>query len=63
MIIVFELMTMHSGAAKINWDEFGAALTVPGHRSGNSFFAADDGNWFSSWYSVLSHELSSNNAA
>ena len=63
LIIVFELMTMYSGGTEINWKEFGVALTTPTHRSKRGFFASYDSYWFGSWYSVLSHGLSSDNAA
>jgi hypothetical protein len=59
---IIELLSMSSlaRASQVDWSEFGAALTNPHHRSRRSFFAAQDGYWFGSWYSVLSHELSSN---
>lgn len=60
-----EMLTMDSmaRASRIDWSEFEPALTNPQHRSRRDFFAALDGYWFASWYSVLSHELSDKNAA
>jgi hypothetical protein len=57
---IIEMLTMDSmaRAAQIDWSEFEPALTNPQHRSRRAFFAAHDGYWFASWYSVLSHELS-----
>lgn len=59
---VIEFITMASAAqaSQVDWSEFEPALTDPQHRSQREFFAAHDDYWFASWYSVLSHELSSN---
>lgn len=59
---VLEFLTISSLAspatpAQVNWMEFSQALTNPNHRSRQSFFAAQDGFWFDSWFSVLSHTL------
>ena len=62
---VMEMLTMSSmaRAAQIDWSEFESAITIPEHRSRRGFFAAHDGYWLGSWYSVLSHELSEHTAA
>lgn len=65
VIHVLEFLTMASAdrAFQVDWSEFTIALTNPQHRSRRGFFAAQDGYWFTSWYSVLSHELSSDRTA
>lgn len=59
-VIEFITTASASRASQADWSEFEPALTNPQHRSRLGFFAAHDGYWFASWYSVLSHELSSN---
>jgi hypothetical protein len=58
---IFEYMTTASMSrtAKIDWSEFPHALTDPNHESRRAFFAASDGYYFGSWFSALSHVLSS----
>ncbi len=60
LMILSEFLSVESykRAREINWGEFEAALTNPQHQSRRGFFAAQDGYWLASWYSVLSHEFS-----
>ncbi len=54
-VMEFQTMSRLAQASPVNWSEFSTALLNPSHRSKRSFFAAQDGFLFGSWFSVLSH--------
>jgi hypothetical protein len=58
-VMEFQTMSRLARASPVNWSEFSTALVNPSHRSKRSFFAAQDGLLFGSWFSVLSHTLQS----